>query len=88
MLGSARLGAVLAGVPLPFWYVMHGQDGPAGSVVDSAAAVLGLLPWVSATLFVLCVIAQTLEYRLGRRDRNRIMARWPSLWHSKRGIAV
>lgn len=84
LLGTARLGAILAGAALPAATVLYREANVPGSFFTPAADALGAVLWISGALFVLSVLAQTLEYHVGRRARNRIMARWPSLWHSKR----
>lgn len=80
-LGLTRVGALVVGLALPFVIAAKEATGDEGSYfMAHAGAVDGAL-WVTIALFAGCVLVQTIEYHYGRSSRNRVMTRWPSLWH-------
>ncbi len=82
-LGLARAGALLVGVALPFVIAAMEATGDEGSFfMEHADAVTAVL-WGCIAFFAGWVLLQTVEYRYGRHARNRVQARWPSLWPEK-----
>lgn len=79
-LESAWAGAMLVGAITPFMLVLQRN---LEAFPPDAPDIAGTMLWGCLVMFVLCVLAQTLDLHVGRRARNRLMARWPSLWHSK-----
>lgn len=82
-LGLARAGALLVGLALPFVIAALEATGDQGSWFVARADAVDLALWACIALFTGCVIVQAVEYRYGRSARNSVMARWPSLWHSR-----
>ena len=80
-LGLTRVGALLVGMSLPFVIAAKEATGDEGSYFMAHADAVDRTLWVVIALFAVCVLAQTIEYHFGRAARNRVMARWPSLWH-------